>query len=215
MLQLWLQIGDGLEDAIASNAYGIHMLIIGTLLICAVHPKVFPTTYTLEESICAVGFFTGFVAGFLYADETGVMMRDPAIYEQAQWFRAIIRLLVGYPVLLGGKEIISMLSKRFVKIFEGEAKSPLSPSSSKAALKKSDSGLLKKSGSGSNLKKRSKSSEKQEVQEEKVVAEKPQEKEAIPELSMLRAGARYFTYFVGYGLNTGYFIPLVFKVLGL
>lgn len=128
-LRVWLATCDGLEESIMASEQGVLSMIAITAVFLMLHPKVRPGTYTQEESVCLVGFVCGFIAGFYVSESTGIPVLDADIYPQRLWFRALARVLVGFPTMLISKEVVKVLTNGLLSMLG------LSASSKKVVLK--------------------------------------------------------------------------------
>lgn len=105
-LRLWvvfqLEIGEFMDRATPG------FIILAGLALCAVHPRVRPQNYTMEESVCIVAYTMGFLLGKLVGDEHGVtaLAGDDAILPHY-----VLRVIIGFCVVLPLKAAIKELTK--------------------------------------------------------------------------------------------------------
>ncbi|GMH57652.1 hypothetical protein TL16_g12258 [Triparma laevis f. inornata] len=105
-LRLWLsyhqEIGTWMDGA--SGAF----IILASLLMMSVHPRVNPKNYTVEETTCIVFYTAGFLVGANISKSLGL----PTLCDEGTGFvvRAA-RVVVGYAIVLPTKMIIKNLTK--------------------------------------------------------------------------------------------------------
>ena len=88
----------------------VAFIVCGSLVMCALHPRVNPKNYTFEESVCIIAYTMGFLIGahiartfgleeyILCTDDTGIALR-------------CIRVVLGYAVVLPAKALVKELTK--------------------------------------------------------------------------------------------------------